>query len=77
MPKIIELKSETATGNPMAEEITDKRGMARRWKLSPRTIDSFIQKGMPAVRIGTRRVRLVVRECDQWMMEQYSSRARR
>src|SRR5690242_4418132 len=55
------------------EPVTDKRGYAKRVKLSPRTIENFLATGMPHWKIGKRRVRIVVSEADAWMRERFGA----
>jgi hypothetical protein len=57
--------------------VTDKRGYAKRWHFSIRHIDNLLAKGMPHLKIGSRRVRIIIAEADKWMHEQYGTRRRR
>jgi hypothetical protein len=50
---------------------TDKKGFAKRWSLSTRTVDSFLSRGMCHLKIGKRRVRICIPEADAWMVEQF------
>ena len=52
-------------------EIVDKRGFAKHWGFSPRHIDTLLARGLPHLKIGKRRVRIVVEEADAWMKEKY------
>ena len=54
-----------------AREIVDKRGYAEHWQFSPRHIDNLMALGLPHLKIGKRRVRIVVEEADAWMKEKY------
>lgn len=54
-----------------AGPVTDKKGYAERWLFSPRHIDNFLAEGLPHLKIGDRRVRIVVAEADRWMGEQF------
>ena len=54
--------------------ITDKDGFARRWGFSRRTVDNFLAQGLPHLKVGTRRVRIVVAEGDAWMRENFATR---
>lgn len=74
MKNITSLHTETATGKKLADEITDKRGYAARWGFSVRHIDNLLGKGLPHLRIGKRRVRIVVCEADKWMVETFGKR---
>lgn len=66
---------DTATGNKLAAEfVTDKRGFAARWKFSVRHVDNLLAQGMPHLKCGRRRVRLVVSEADSWMKERFGTR---
>ena len=67
---------DTATGIKLATEITDKRGDARRWQLSPRHIDNLIAQGLPHCKIGARRVRIIVEDADAWMVKQFAIQRR-
>lgn len=65
----------TATGNNQAAEfVTDKRGFADRWKFSVRQTDNFLAQGLPHLKIGRRRVRIIVAEGDAWMRDRYFTR---
>jgi hypothetical protein len=52
-------------------QITDKRGYALRWRFSPRHIDNLIALGLPHLKIGRRRVRILIPEADQWMRQKF------
>jgi hypothetical protein len=78
MLKISEQTPKAATGNPkLATDITDKRGFAARWGFSTRHIDNLLSQGCPHLKIGKRRVRIVIPEADAWMIEQFGTRLRR
>ena len=64
-----------STGNT-TEAITDKRGYGRRWGFSTRTIDKLIAQGLPHLKIGKRRVRILVAESDRWMLQRYGTQRR-
>jgi hypothetical protein len=64
-------KPEAAAGNTTADAITDKRGFGRRWGFSPRKIDNLLAMGMPHLKIGKRRVRIIIPEADAWMGQQF------
>jgi hypothetical protein len=57
--------------------ITDKRGYASRWRLSIRTIDNLIAKGLPHIKIGLRRVRIVICDADAWMQQEFRMQRRK
>jgi len=65
---------DTASGNTTG--ITDKRGYGRRWLFSPRKVDNLIADGLPHLKIGSRRVRIVIEEADKWMREKYGTQRR-
>lgn len=70
-------KPDTATGQPkLAGEIADKRGYAAHWMFSVRHVDNLIASGLPHLKIGKRRVRIVVAEADAWMRARYSTQRR-
>jgi hypothetical protein len=64
----------TSAGN--SAEIVDKRGYAKRWGLSTRTIDNLLRSGLPHCKVGKRRVRLFVAEADAWMRERFLTQRR-
>jgi len=65
----------TSTGAPKStEEITDKRGFAARWGFSIRHVDNLLAQGMPHLKIGKRRVRIILMEADAWMKERFGCR---
>jgi len=57
-------------------DINDKRGFAARWGFSVRHIDSLIRLGLPVLRIGSRRVRIIVAEADGWMRARFGTQQR-
>jgi len=64
-----------STGKPTeAEVITDKRGYADRWHFSPRHVDNLLAQGLPHLKVGERRVRIIVAEADLWMRERFGTR---
>lgn len=67
---------ETTTGNTVATGITDKRGYAARWGFSPRHIDNLLAQGCPHLKIGKRRVRIMVDEADSWMKDRFGTQRR-
>jgi hypothetical protein len=72
---------ETAAGNKSVEngrtsDITDKKGYGLRWQFSPRHVDNLIAQGLPHLKIGRRRVRILVPEADAWMRQRFSQRRR-
>lgn len=56
--------------------VFDKRGYAGRWRLSPRKIDALLAAGLPHLKIGTRRVRILGPEADAWMHQQFHTQRR-
>lgn len=52
-------------------EILSKAGVAKLYKLSTRTVDNLLRKGLPHLKIGNRRCRFVREEVIQWMKEQF------
>jgi hypothetical protein len=77
MNETISCTPEVATGTKLAAEITDKRGYAARWGFSIRHIDNLLAQGCPHLKIGKRRVRLVVTEADEWMKRTFATQRRR
>jgi hypothetical protein len=66
---------ESASGtSKIAEPITDKRGFAARWGFSIRHVDNLLAQGMPHLKIGKRRVRIILLEADAWMKERFGCR---
>lgn len=62
------------TYDTMTPIATDKKGFATRWGFSPRHIDNLMTEGLPHLKIGRRRVRIVVEEADRWMKEKFGVR---
>jgi len=67
---------EAATDTNLPDAITDKRGYGQRWHFSPRHVDNLIALGLPHLKIGARRVRIIVTEADAWMRERFSTQRR-
>jgi hypothetical protein len=64
-------------GRPAAAtNITDKRGYAQRWQFSPRHVDNLIARGLPHLKIGKRRVRILIDEADSWMRQSFGTQRR-
>ncbi len=77
MNNTVSCAPDTATGNKLAAEITDKRGYAARWQFSLRTVDNLIAAGLPHCKIGKRRVRILIPEADAWMRDRFHVQRRR
>jgi len=56
--------------------VTDKRGFGARWLFSVRHVDNLLAEGLPHLKIGKRRVRIVISEADAWMREKFGVRRR-
>jgi hypothetical protein len=56
-----------------AQEVTNKRGYAARWQSSTRSVDNWIKKGLPCLRIGKRKVRILTGEADAWMRQTFGN----
>jgi len=69
-------EADTGQTKLSAGEITDKRGYADRWQFSIRKVDNLLSAGLPHLKIGKRRVRILVPEADAWMREQFSTQRR-
>ena len=69
--------SDTAAGLKSAAEITDKRGFALRWMFSVRHIDNLLKQRLPHLKVGERRVRILIPEADAWMHERFSTQHHR
>jgi hypothetical protein len=69
MTTVTKQPDDAATGcpKPAAGNVTDKRGYAERWQFSLRHVDNLIAKGLPHLKIGARRVRILTDEADSWM----------
>ena len=68
------LTPEVATGQSSLaapSPFTTKKRFGDRWEVSDRMIDKLLAKGMPHLKIGSRRVRICIAEADQWMNEQF------
>jgi hypothetical protein len=70
-------QTEVTNSQPaLASPFTDKKGFAKRWQGSTRWVDDLIARGMPHLKIGSRRVRICVAEADAWMQEQFRTQRR-
>jgi hypothetical protein len=70
-----QIPPDAVTGEPkLADEITDKCGYGKRWQHSVRSVDNWIAQGLPHVRIGERRTRIVIAEADAWMIRRFGRR---
>lgn len=68
---------DTPTGEPkLVGGISDKRGFGQRWLFSPRHVDNLIAQGLPHLKVGKRRVRIINSEADAWMKERFGTRRR-
>jgi len=74
--KTISYAPDAATGTKLAAEITDKRGYGLRWGFSIRHIDNLLAQGCPHLKIGKRRVRILVPEADDWMRQRFGTQRR-
>jgi len=64
----------TSNAPAQPDQITDKRGYAARWRFSVRHMDNLLAQGLPHLKIGLRRVRIIVAEADRWMVERFATR---
>jgi len=73
--KTISCNTQDATPpNPDAAPfVTDKRCYGHRWYFSARHVDNLLAEGLPHLKIGARRVRIIVAEADAWMRERYGT----
>lgn len=77
MKTCIGARPDATTGETrLADEITDKRGYGARWLFSVRHVDNLLAEGLPHLKIGKRRVRIVISEADAWMRERFGTRRR-
>lgn len=74
MKHIAQLPDVSTGSNLEAQVVTDKRGFAARWKFSVRHVDNLLAQGMPHLKVGERRVRIVVSDGDAWMKERFGTR---
>ena len=58
---------ETSTA---ASPYIDKKALANRLGLSRRTIDNWMQRGLPHLNLGARRVRFDLRDVEPWLQRQ-------
>jgi hypothetical protein len=65
---------DAAANTVLAAEITDKRGYGARYLFSPRHVDNLIAQGLLHLKIGKRRVRIIISEADAWMKERFGTR---
>lgn len=73
--KIENIKPASVAGTANSTEIiTDKRGFGKRWGFSIRHVDNLLAQGLPHLKIGKRRVRIILAEADAWMKSQFACR---
>jgi hypothetical protein len=76
LPGAAKIEPVTGGAPPGTTNITDKRGYAQRWQFSPRHVDNLIARGLPHLKIGKRRVRILIDEADSWMRQTYGTQRR-
>jgi hypothetical protein len=76
LPDGPKIKAATGGAPTMTTNITDKRGYAQRWQFSPRHVDNLLARGLPHLKIGKRRVRILIDEADSWMRQTYGTQRR-
>ena len=54
----------------------DKNSFAARYEVSRRTCDSWIQKGLPILKLSERAVRIPLPDADQWVREKFFTQRR-
>jgi hypothetical protein len=69
-------ETDTVAGTKLTGGITDKRGYGERWGFSLRHIDNLLAQGMPHLKIGSRRVRILIDEADAWMRQRFGTQRR-
>jgi hypothetical protein len=67
----VKLEHEGTGADPV---VMDKKQFARRWGFSTRMVDKILAAGMPHLKFGLRRVRLITEEADAWIKERYGTR---
>lgn len=76
MFKNLSLPDAATSQSNLAADITDKRGYAQRWQFSVRTVDNLLRDGLPHIKYGKRRVRIVTVEADSWMRDRFGQQRR-
>ena len=73
MKRILHPTPEIVAGNlkPTTPDIVDKAAYAARYGGSRRWVDGLLAQGLPHLKIGARRVRIVITEADGWMREKF------
>lgn len=64
----IESMPETGAGD-MTPGLLDKNDLAKLLKLSPRSISNWMERGLPHLRLGERRVRFVGPDVMKWFQQ--------
>jgi len=65
-------KPETASGTEhLAAQVTNKRGYAERWQSSVRTVDNWIARGLPHIKLSPRMIRINIPEADAWLRQKF------
>ena len=65
------MSAEVPNINSETPAVTDKRGYAEHLQFSVRYIDTLLARGLPHLKVGSRRVRIITAEADAWMKEKY------
>mgnify|MGYP000857359432 CR=1 FL=1 len=60
--------------NQIAPIAVDKITFGGRYGLGKRSVDNLIAAGLPHLKVGNRRVRIITSEADEWMRERYGTR---
>jgi predicted DNA-binding transcriptional regulator AlpA len=60
-------KPETVAGNKSAVQLRDKNDIAAMCKISSRSVSNYMEKGMPHLRLGSRRVRFIESDVLAWL----------
>lgn len=70
--------SEAVTDNPQltATRYGSKRDVAQMVQMSVRSVDNFVAKGCPHLRVSSRRLRFDMAEVRQWLADNFRTQRR-
>lgn len=63
--------------NQLPQVNVTKREIAKLNSLSERTIDNFVARGMPVLRVSSRKLLFPLRDVDQWLRDQFLASGKR
>jgi predicted DNA-binding transcriptional regulator AlpA len=69
--EVVAVNKSAATTTPLPRKLGDKRDVAQLAGMSRRWVDGEMAKGMPHLKLGTRRCKFDLEEVAEWLRQQY------